>query len=540
MPIHNLYLDSNSIIYDSYYKWTQMEASNSTHVNMGSDFIADRIIQSVIHTIDTYILLLKPSKCVVIAFDGVAPVAKLEQQRSRRFKSLYQNTVTRRLQKKVETELWNTASITPGTHFMHRLNETIRNAFREPSIYSLEQIIVSGSDQHGEGEHKIFDRIRQFPDVHREETTVVYGLDADLIMLSLQHLHLAPKLYLFRETPHFIQSIRAELEPNENYLLDIPQLADAIVHRMDIPSQTPNEFETSVLTPERKRRLIQDYLLLCFFLGNDFLPHFPALNIRTGGVEKMLNAYREVATPTMYLTNNENGRANIHWKHLRKLVHFLAEQEMTYIRTEHKKRGRYVCPPLAKRTAEEQWEIFNQTPLYDRALEKYINPCKEGWQRRYYQGLFEVRIDADRCRQICENYLEGLEWTLRYYTDGCPNWRWCYKYEYPPLLEDLKEYVPFFDKSFLDEKMHAIESSIYRPVSELVQLCYVLPKESLHLLPKQVSEILLREKGNWYIDNKMGEFKWAYCKYFWEAHPILPSIDINELEKSVEQCLSAI
>jgi 5'-3' exonuclease len=49
----------------------------------------------------------------------------------------------------------------------------------------LENIILSTSDNPGEGEHKLFQYIRDYPEKHAKETTVIYGLDADLVMLAM-------------------------------------------------------------------------------------------------------------------------------------------------------------------------------------------------------------------------------------------------------------------------------------------------------------------------------------------------------------------
>jgi len=508
LKVDNLYLDCNSIIYDAYSK---MEFDKLT------ENVAVSIIKRVIIKIEEYISLINPSKTVIIAFDGVAPVAKLEQQRSRRYKSWYQNEISKIIFKKEKEDVWNTTAITPGTNFMTELNSMVTEHFNTESYSRLkvDKIFVSGSNKVGEGEHKIFNYIRVNPNKHLTETTIIYGLDADLIMLSINHLPICPNIYLFRETPHFIQSIDSSLEPESNYYLDIPELTNAIISYMN------NDRE---LTLEQQKNKVYDYIFLCFFLGNDFLPHFPAINIRTGGVDKMVNAYKAtIGNTDEYITDGKI----INWNNLRKVVLFLANLEEEFIIKEHRSRNNKERFLLPENTPEEKYKKFESTPLYERDIEKFINPVKPNWQSRYYNGLFGLtKTDEDKISDIAVNYIQGLEWTMKYYSTGCPDWRWKYKYNYPPLLQDLIKYIPVFNKSFVPEKTP-------NPVSEIVQLCYVLPRSSLHLLPQKLYFELISKHDEWYKGNC--DYIWAYCKYFWESHVEMNDINIDELEQFIKE-----
>jgi 5'-3' exonuclease len=502
LPINNLYMDCNSIIYDAVHNINFSELVESD---------IETIIRAVCAKINEYILLLKPDSNIYIAFDGVAPVAKLDQQRERRYKSLYQNSISRAISKTVGADPWNTTAITPGTVFMKKLNTRVCEAFNNPAKFNAAKIIFSGSDKYGEGEHKLFEYIRDYPEEHVGKNTVIYGLDADLIMLSINHLPVTSGgIYLFRETPHFIKSINSDLEPNESYIMDIPELAHVISLDMN------NDKD---LTTEQQKNRIYDYIFLCFFLGNDFMPHFPAINIRTGGVDKMLQAYKAtIGTTNENLTDGKK----IYWKNVRKLVEFLASLEERFIRDEHKLRDRRENIPMPNKTPEDKFKRFDSIPGYERELEKYINPHKDGWQARYYEALFDVdAADEDKIKAICVNYLEALEWTSKYYNGGCADWRWCYNYKYPPLLNDLIHHVPYFDFDFIVKKQPA-------PVNELVQLCYVLPKQSLEFLPKDLFNALKSKHDEWYKSDC--DYVWAYCRYFWESHVNLPHIDIDALE----------
>ena len=74
--------------------------------------------------------MIKPTKMIILALDGVAPRCKMNNQRSRRFRSaqdykeyiekLYGYTDTVDSQ-----ENFKNNSISPGTSFMHTLNEML-------------------------------------------------------------------------------------------------------------------------------------------------------------------------------------------------------------------------------------------------------------------------------------------------------------------------------------------------------------------------------------------------------------------------------
>ena len=165
--IHNLYLDSNSIIYDS-IDFTLFQNKLQ---------FENLIIEKVIDKIHLIIKTINPTKNIIIAFDGVPPIAKLNQQKNRRYKSSYQNSL---FNKNIP---WDPASITPGTIFMNKLNKNIYDHFNNK--YTTNNLILSLTDIPGEGEHKLFEYIRN--NNHTNDTTIIYGMDSDLIMLSLNH-----------------------------------------------------------------------------------------------------------------------------------------------------------------------------------------------------------------------------------------------------------------------------------------------------------------------------------------------------------------
>jgi len=500
LKVDNLYFDSNSIIYDFVHQNVIGCEENITNYE-------DRVIEAVCNKLKEYVKMIKPTKTVFIAFDGVAPFAKLEQQRQRRYKSSF----TKRLEEKagMAKTTWDTTAITPGTGFMMKLDNRLKTFFYSARQIKVKSLIISSGMENGEGEHKIYEYIRNNPKKHEKENTVVYGLDADLIMLSLNHLHCCPNLFLFRETPHFARSLNANLEPNELYVLDISYLFDRLCIEMN-DGKSVNEL--------CQINRAYDYILMCFLLGNDFIPHNPALNLRSKGMEYLMNAYRSVISiNNLNLTDGKK----IIWKNFRKFIQFLADREHSYLLKEHSIRDTLEKRPHQIRKDESELiQKLNTIPIYNREKEKYINPKDNRWQQRYYKTLCDIS-EPSEVQEMCLSYLKTLEWTLKYYTSGCPDWRHYYNYNYAPLLEDVVKTIPVFDSEL-------IEQNDNKPVAPLTQLAYVLPLSSHYLIPEEMRHSIQKECEHYYGDN--WEFEWSYCKYFWECHAKMPEIDINKLE----------
>ena len=552
--INNLYLDCNGMIYDV-VRQMQYTPENAAAYEA-------ELLQRICDSIDACIAIMRPTNRVFLAFDGVAPVAKLNQQRERRYKSWYlgemeaqrrrdHNAIAQKGTRKggrVEPPkpAWNTSAITPGTKFMNALHDKLAEHY-DASQCNLNgvSIIVSSSKEPGEGEHKLFEYIREHAAEHADKNTVIYGLDADLIMLCMSHLHISRGIYLYRETPEFVKSINVALDEKERYYMDIPEFADAIWGATSTP-HTPNGALITTITHWKggvRGAMLgthgspMDYIFMCFMLGNDFMPHFPALNIRTTGIASLMDAYRATigADETIIQTTSLNEYV-IHWPNYKKLVAHLAAQELTLIRKEHATRDRQARHVRDSDTEDDVMHDVLMLPMTQRDVERGIDPFHAGWERRYYAAMCDIHEPADaataKISSLCRNYLEGMEWTFRYYTRGCVDWKWSYANHYPPLLADLVQHIPETHDptnafSFLSVKPK-------EPIRDVVQLCYVLPRASHALLPPTVQRALMRSKlASKYTDDGSPDFKWAYCKYFWECHTDLPELDLEELAQIV-------
>ena len=402
------------------------------------------LIQDTLRYFEKVIKDVNPSEAVWIAFDGVAPMAKIRQQRGRRFKSI----VTTKKEQEIRgtsAPKWDTNAITPGTPFMNQLASAFHAWAKTRSIPTR----ISAADEPGEGEQKLMTWLRTAPTSHM----VVYGLDADLIILALLHLSSAT-IQLYREDTAFgKKSVPAKSEKQFLYL-SIILLA--------------RELQT-------KWNLTMEEFAACMnLLGNDFVPHGLGLKIKEDGMERVLEAYQHVrhSYPSI-VTGHE-----YHTPTLKALLQELSKKEnewMVEIASEKlsMRPGQYCSSSDPVERALAEW---NDAPILWGAEKALLT--EEGALRSNYKEVYQrIGLWGASYKITSEKYLEALAWCFAYYNGKQVDLEWYYPWWIAPPLDTIT--VP--------ERL-TIPSTKRTPLQPTDQLAMVLPLESYHLLPTQYQQ----------------------------------------------------
>ncbi|KAK0651907.1 XRN 5'-3' exonuclease N-terminus-domain-containing protein [Cercophora newfieldiana] len=326
-----LYLDMNGIIHNCTHKDSDDVQFRMTEEEM---FIA------IFNYIEHLFGKIKPKKLFFMAIDGVAPRAKMNQQRARRFRTALdaeraRDKAIREGKELPKEEPFDSNCITPGTEFMAKLTRQLKyfinKKVSEDTEWQQPEIVLSGHEVPGEGEHKIMEYIRNAraqADYNPNVRHCLYGLDADLIMLGL--LSHDPHFCLLREEVTFGRQNKQkskELEHQNFYLMHLCIVREYLeLEFQDLKKEGVMPF------PFDMERVIDDFILMAFFVGNDFLPNLPHLHINEGALATMFRIYKEVL-PRCGGYVNEGGKVNI--QRLGLLLEQLSKEEYRFFEHEN-------------------------------------------------------------------------------------------------------------------------------------------------------------------------------------------------------------
>ncbi|XP_007421458.1 5'-3' exoribonuclease 2 isoform X1 [Python bivittatus] len=616
----NLYLDMNGIIHPCTHPEDKPAPKNE-----------DEMMVAIFEYIDRLFNIVRPRRLLYMAIDGVAPRAKMNQQRSRRFRASKEGVETVEEKQRIRQEIlgkggflppeeikerFDSNCITPGTEFMDNLAKCLQyyiaDRLNNDPGWKKITVILSDASAPGEGEHKIMDYIRRQraqpnhdPNTHH----CLCGADADLIMLGLA-----------THEPNFT-IIREEFKPNKPKPCGLcNQFGHEIKDCQGLPKEKQGEHDQFADCPpgmeqefifirlcvlreylEREltmaslpftfdvERSIDDWVFMCFFVGNDFLPHLPSLEIREGAIDRLVNIYKNVVHKTGgYLT--ENGYVNLERVQMIMLAVGEVEDsifkkrkddEENFKRRQKEKRkrmkreqhsmlgGQYTPQPLGRGNRSSHQPISNprhtayEMRMQDRQNttpsvspnssftsdgtpspaggikrkaedsdsepepEDNVRLWEAGWKQRYYKNKFDVDVNDKKFRRkVVQSYVEGLCWVLRYYYQGCASWKWYYPFHYAPFASDFEG---------IADMVSDFEKGT-KPFKPLEQLMGVFPAASGNFLPPTWRK-LMTDPDSSIIDFYPEDFAIDLNgkKYAWQGVALLPFVDERRLRAALSQ-----
>ena len=428
-----------------------------------------------------------------IAIDGVPPRAKMVQQRQRRFHSICRKqktaTIDARYGDQYDNSKQNTCidtnMITPGTVFMEKLRVAIRQHIDTHDIFRDMEVIFNDWSNPGEGEHKIFEHLAAHPPAP-DTKTIVYGLDGDLIMLSLaSRVH---NIFLIREAYEYGQ-YSFEHEGYPYLFLDVDCLKSSLV----IETARKRIGTTAHMPDNHLLRFIDDYVVLMMLLGNDFMPKVHWISIKNNGHEILLSQYFQVQngisqvdmeTDVGWLFNRTTGQINLGF--LQEIFARLARQEDSLARKFIDDRARKHIPiPQNCTERERQQLMMDYLPMQYLNIEASIRVGEPKWRGRYYRTCLDMPGTPENIGQIAEAYIRTLIWNANYYVGRCQSWEWFYPYDYAPTLADVYYFIK--DMKSLASAFKWPET---HPIDSQVLLFMVLPVASSGLMARAVGDKL--------------------------------------------------
>lgn len=501
--ISSLYIDMNSVIHSvtqkvyAYGQYNDINRQNdiialSRNENFDG-YILIELEKELKNEIKKILDIIQPKDLLYIAVDGVAPQAKISQQRSRRFdEKKGENAASLDSMFKILSSgmnnfgpggiIFDSNCITPGTEFMFNMDKIIKRVLEQTKI--TKHILYSNHMEEGEGEHKIMSFLRNKENenyINKEGNHVILGLDADLVILT--SLLTLKNLYLYRD----------------NQKTKIPDILRISTFRQNI-------IDMGIT--------LEDFSIIISMYGSDFLPHQEIIE-DTKVIDILIDLLSKLK---IRLCDNEHNIIKANFiEFIRAIV--INEDSLYIMLHNHLINNKFGMPNyLLNRNIVER----------NRALSFNKANYRDEFYRKVFGNNSEVGLND--VLNFVKEYLNGIQWVNYYYHYGHykVNNGWYYGYYYAPMFIDIYSYLTKYD---LPTKFKEIEDypSVYQ------QLLSVFPYKSRNLVPNELREYVSKDGPladlypDSYILDMNGKFnEWTSAKY-------LPFADYKRIKNLVQE-----
>lgn len=442
--VSRMYIDMIQFVYKAIYA-VKAEILNRTEEAKPDDGLTNDevIIERTAVLLLQFIREISPREFLGIYFDGIPPLAKVTEQRARRYEML------------LRTDTFNNAKNTVGTAFLRSVVERVMIVLADNASWLPPEIEVSTPSEPGEGEHKLASRIRDH-DASLPGAKVIVADDGDVMIMALLNNFRDCYIYLDHQAPVL-----------RHGLLSIGSVAERIRGRL---GDTPTA--------------VYDFCLMVILTGgNDFMPRIQAARDRRAILGELLDMYGPVLRGQPLMTNM--GR-EIVWSSVRSLIVQLATNEERNLKrlaeyTKDKLNGK--MPALYTRSMDPKTGDIKM-PLFRKAWDDmlysvpvHMSPHSTSTKFIIPESILIPRptqkeIDADHAFSA-SLYLQGLSWTLGYMRTGDgPDW--FYSSAFPPLFGDLSRVMA----SGVDPVQSMRSLPGWQPLPLAVYLLTILPRST--------------------------------------------------------------
>jgi 5'-3' exonuclease len=552
-PVASLFIDVNGLLHSVAghffaYNDDRDEISRKKHIaylkSLPKEQVEEEFFSKIFEEIFEYLKDVKPKEYLILAVDGVAPMAKITQQRKRRFIPKDSKSTSHNLDTEYDdedsidimTKLFDSNAITPGTDFMAKLDYYMLHFLElntKRSDYIMpEKVVYSSHYVSGEGEHKIFELLREKQVVikDRDAANIIVGSDADLIMLTmLCDTSLLPNILVWRREPNYKRHeetrkpLRVDEDGNDKIdksykglIFNFGEVKHDFFNIGAIRKGIYDELSIDIQNIVTESQIARDFVLMLYLIGNDFVP--PVISLTgwentEGTIGLMFDTYIELMenvppnsdAQDILLIKEDN---SINWSRFSSFLKILASKEQALLI--------YMYKNLDKRSKNKKRETFrldilNQTIIknidtndydinfdkfrnlyYEKALSPATDRCKKFMMKHQIEGYPYTK---GAVQTMIYEYLKGLQWIFQYYSLGTKavTSRYVYSYFYAPLLSELASTIDYLMMNDSLPTLELVKRQITDPyITPIHQLMAVMPHTSFSLIPEPYRSLMSR------------------------------------------------
>lgn len=545
--IDHLFIDYNGILHNVIQKYIEENIdilegkTNTTKEKM--------FIEAIINETLRIAKRINPTKLLYLALDGVVPMGKMHQSRSRRYKA------TLGVKK---SSIWDkSVNLSPQTKFMKKFSKEMTKAIKS-RIFGKLNVVFSDTSEIGEGEHKIIAYIRKNLSKNSQnnkkenkksnkkenkksnnkfikikimnntnntnngdneikenidggghnDTLCIMSPDADMLVLSFLFFNDKNVLALRMYEPDKLK-LEGIDDETEYVYVSIREYQMALFKEWNLDLIRFNE-----------DRIVRDHLLLTFLSGNDTVRSLPFMKMkkkvnRKDAQEYIFDVYKKVLYEDGEYLTTKNDTINLTFlekmmEYMSKIEQSLGKNTQRFIDDYNRENSQHVSRNLKEEKARElsedeimanrQEHNYYYSPLHPE-YEKYkhlfigknrIDYYRNDWKERYYRHFVGTH-DPKYINNIVFEYIKSLEYTFQYYINSePPSWQWYYFFRVAPFPSDISYYL---SSGKNNKPITFIKGS---PFSSEQLLAMILPPQKLDLLSKKNKKIVEEELFEYY------------------------------------------